>query len=143
MPSEIIHKKEIKVMEPRYKLTKAERLSGRKRIEHLYAKGKSFHSVPFRVTWCFTITNEKFPVCAMFTAPKKKFKKAVTRNRLKRLMRESYRKNKNTLYDFLKEKGKIIHLSFVFTGDATITYADTEAKIIVTLQRLMKEINIK
>jgi ribonuclease P protein component len=78
----------------------------------------------------------------MFSAPKKKFKKAVTRNRLKRLMRESYRKNKHLLYDFLEEKNKNIHLSIVFTGSADISYAETEGKIILTLQRLIEEIKL-
>jgi ribonuclease P protein component len=77
----------------------------------------------------------------MFSAPKKKFRKAVTRNRLKRLMREAFRKNKHELYDFLHAEKKNIHLSIVFTGNADISYAETEVKIILTLHRLIQEIN--
>jgi len=124
-----------------FRLTRDERLSGRKRIEYLYAKGKSFSQVPFRITWIIhEEAGEKFPVRVLFSAPKKKFKKAVTRNRLKRLMREAYRKNKHILYQGLISEKKQIRLSLVFTGDAGIGYAETESKIILTLQRLLTEI---
>ena len=131
------------VQEKNFKLTRIERLSGRKRIEHLYASGKSFHIPSIRVMWILNEEDEFLPLSqVMFSAPKKKFKKAVTRNRLKRLMRESYRKNKHSLYDFLAEKKKKIHLSIVFTGNADISYAETECKIILTLQRLIEEIKL-
>jgi hypothetical protein len=55
-------------------------------------------------------------------------------------MRESYRKNKHLLYDFLSEKKISIHFSIVFTGSADISYAEIEGKIILTLQRLIEEI---
>lgn len=123
-----------------FKLTHFERLSGRKRIEHLYANGKSIHLPAIRVMWIFHSEEAPFSAQVMFSAPKKKFKKAVTRNRLKRLMREAYRKNKHLLYDFLEKQKRKIHLSIVFTGDADISYAQTEGKIILTLQRLIQEI---
>jgi ribonuclease P protein component len=131
------------IQEKNFKLTRNERLSGRKRIEHLYANGKSFHLPSIRVMWILNTEEEILSLSqVMFSAPKKKFKKAVTRNRLKRLMRESYRKNKHLLYDFLEEKNKNIHLSIVFTGSADISYAETEGKIILTLQRLIEEIKL-
>ena len=131
------------IQEKNFKLTRIERLSGRKRIEHLYASGKSFHIPSIRVMWILNTEDEVLSLSqVMFSAPKKKFKKSVTRNRLKRLMRESYRKNKHSLYDFLEEKKKNIHLSLVFTGSADISYAQTEGKIILTLQRLIEEIKL-
>jgi ribonuclease P protein component len=131
------------IQEKNFKLTRNERLSGRKRIEHLYANGKSFHLPSIRVMWILNTEEEILSLSqVMFSAPKKKFKKAVTRNRLKRLMRESYRKNKHLLNDFLEEKNKNIHLSIVFTGSADISYAETEGKIILTLQRLIEEIKL-
>lgn len=129
------------LQEKNFKLTHFERLNGRKRIEELYAKGHSFYLPAIRVKWIFHSEEEApFNVQVMFTAPKKKFKKAVTRNRLRRLMREAYRKNKHLLYDYLEKEKQKIHLSIVFTGEADITYAQTEGKIILTLQRLIQEI---
>lgn len=127
--------------EKKFRLTRNERLTGRKRIENLYANGKSFHIPSFRVMWILMNEVEISSVSqVMFSAPKKKFKKAVTRNRLKRLMREAFRKNKHELYDFLTEQNKNIHLSIVFTGKSDISYAETEGKIILTLHRLIQEI---
>lgn len=129
------------LQEKNFKLTRDERLSGRKRIEHLYATGKSFHLPNIRVMWVIN-QEEEIPSISqvMFSAPKKKYKKAVTRNRLKRLMRESFRKNKHELYDFLVDQKKNIHLSIVYTGNADISYAEIEGKIILTLQRLIEEL---
>jgi len=127
--------------EKNFKLTKQERLSGRKRIENLYANGHSFHISSIKIMWILNQEEEISSISqVMFSAPKKKFKNAVTRNRLKRLMRESFRKNKHILYDFLHSQNINIHLSIVFTGKADINYAETEDKIILTLQRLTQEI---
>lgn len=131
------------IQEKNFKLTRDERLNGRKRIEYLYANGKSFHVPNIKAMWVINTEEEIFSVSqVMFSAPKKKFKKAVTRNRLKRLMRESFRKNKHELYDFLVEQKKNIHLSLVFTGNADISYVEIEGKIILTLQRLIEEIKL-
>lgn len=124
-----------------FKLTRNERLKSRKQIEYLFLKGKTFHEPPVFVRWNFTSYEQDFPVRVMFSVSKKKFKRAVDRNRIKRLMREAYRKNKWLVYDELTKKGKFLHLSFVFTGKSEISYAETEAKIILSLQRLILEIS--
>lgn len=124
-----------------FKLTRNERLKSRKQIEFLFLKGKTFHEPPVFVRWNFTSCEQDFPVKVMFSVSKKKFKRAVDRNRIKRLMREAYRKNKWLVYDELTKNGKLIHLSFVFTGKSEISYAETEAKIILSLQRLIQEIS--
>lgn len=124
----------------RFTFSRQERLSGRKRIEHLYSNGTSFSKGKWRIVWIIVENEDNFPAQVMFSAPKKKFKKAVTRNRLKRLMREAYRKNKHTIYTFLNERQLKIHLSLVFAGNAEITYAETESEINFILNRLKKEI---
>lgn len=124
-----------------FKLTQNERLKSRKQIEFLFLKGKTFHEPPIFVRWNYAPVEQDFPVKVMFSVSKKKFKRAVDRNRIKRLLREAYRKNKWLVYDELSKNGKLIHLSFVFTGKNEISYAETEAKIILSLQRLIREIN--
>ena len=118
--------------------SKAERLCSSVLIENLFKSGISYHLSPFKFVWLEASENN-VPVKTVIRVPKRLFKKAVDRNRLKRMIREAYRKNKNSLYDSLLEKK--IHLMIVFTAKSIIEYKDIEEKIIEGLQRLVKEIN--
>ncbi len=118
--------------------TKAERLSSKVEIDQLFETGKSFNSPPFKIIWDET-TESTAPAKIVISIPKRLFKRAVDRNRLKRLTRESYRKNKHLLYDNLKKKK--VHLMFIFTAKKIIEYKEMEEKIISALQRLSKNIN--
>ncbi len=120
--------------------TKAERLSSKVAIDKLFETGKSFHSAPFKICWLETIES-KSPVQIVISVPKRSFKRSVDRNRLKRLIREAYRKNKNSFYEKLENK-KIL-LMFIFTSKAMIEYTEMEEKIIIALQRLNKSINLE
>ncbi len=75
-----------------------------------------------------------FPAKAAFTVPKKKFGKAVDRNKLKRRMREVYRKNKNTLYNSITDK-KII-LIFIYIATEITEYKTIEQAIKTTLTKI-------
>jgi len=118
--------------------TKAERLSSKVEIDNLFGTGKSFNSKPFKVIWLEKAVGDT-PVKTVISIPKRLFKRAVDRNRLKRLTREAYRKNKHLLYDDLGNK-KIL-LMFIFTSKTIIEYKEMEEKIISILQRLSKTIN--
>jgi ribonuclease P protein component len=118
--------------------TKAERLSSKVAIDKLFETGKSFHSAPFKICWLETI-GSKSPAQIVISIPKRLFKKAVERNRLKRLIREAYRKNKKLLYEKLENKK--VHLMFIYTSNKMVEYKEMEEKIIVALQRLSKSIN--
>ena len=94
-------------------LTKAERLSSKIIIDKLFSTGKAFNHAPFKVVWLQT-TEDSVPAQILISVPKRLFKRAVDRNRLKRLIREGYRKNKHLLYDQLN--GKKILFMFIFTS---------------------------
>lgn len=79
------------------------------------------------------------PSQAAFVVPKKLFKKATERNRIKRLMREAWRLNVLDLNDALKRKGRRLKTLLIFTGKELPDYATVSAKIILILQRLQKE----
>ncbi len=118
-------------------LTKAERLRSRKTISLLFEKGKAISIHPVKMVWMQTANKEGVILQFGVTVPKKNFKRAVDRNRLKRQMREAMRKNKLQLKNFLEEKNKPCALLLVFTGKEAVPYKEIEDKIIVILQRFI------
>lgn len=119
--------------------TKAERLTSKKTIDALFNLGTSFAITPLRVIWLESKLNTSYPVQVVVVVPKKNIGRAVDRNLIKRRLRESYRKNKELLYDFLSKIGKQYALAIVFTGTEPVAYEELEGKIILSLQRLVKE----
>lgn len=119
---------------------KNERLCSRKIIQDLALKGKNIHINPIRLLWIPSILNVSIPAQAAFTVPKRNFKDAVDRNRIKRRMREAYRKNKSSLYSLISNNKNQFALLFVFTGKESITYSETEEKIKIILHRFAEDI---
>ena len=119
----------------RYTLSKEERLSWKRYIDSLFAKGQSFVAFPLRVI--YLPLEEEMPARASFlvSVPKKKFKRAVKRNLIKRQVREAYRVRKYELLDLLEAKGKRMLIAFL--------YIDKEIHPFTTMEKAMnKAINL-
>ena len=100
-----------------------EHLKSRKGIEDLFAKGAAFSAFPLRVAYKFVPAQPGIHVQAGFTTSKKNFKKAVDRNRIKRLMREAYRLQKGALLHGVSSREKCLLLFFIYT-DRTLPSLD-------------------
>jgi|TARA_B110000240_G_C13335922_1_gene383339 ribonuclease P protein component len=86
----------------KHTLGKLERLKSRKLIEKLYQDGSSVKSFPLRMVYLQTKHTSDFPAQIGVSVSKRNFKSAVDRNRIKRLLRESYRLQKEIVYDHLE-----------------------------------------
>ncbi len=125
--------------------SKNERLCSRILIDRLIEKGKSFNHSPFRITW-LPIAESSAPIKVVISVPKRSFKKAVDRNKLKRQIREVYRKQKQSVYDVLKDLSagqaeKRILVMIVYTAKTKLEFKEIEQKIIEALERLSKAVN--
>lgn len=76
----------------------------------------------------------------MVSVPKKRFKRAVKRNRLKRLMREAYRLNHHLMIEKLHEKHLQIHIAFNYVSDEELNFAVIDKKMKQALQKLMDKV---
>jgi ribonuclease P protein component len=116
-------------------------LCSKKNIDLLFQKGHSSISFPLKVIYLETDVEYVNPCQAMFVVPKRTFKRAHDRNKLKRRMREAYRLNKAFFYEAVKVKNKKIILSFLFIGKKSEDYKQIEASIINHLKRIELALN--
>ena len=115
---------------------KHEHLSKKKEIDFLFSSGKSFSKFPFRVVYDVKHEAKKIPVRMAVSVPKKKIKRAVDRNRIKRLTREGYRLNKQLLTEVCKNKNAAIDFMLIYTGNVNPEFITVQSKIVLILQRL-------
>lgn len=123
------------MIQERFTLRPFEKLKSRKLIDELFKKGKSFNDFPFRIIYLFAEDN-KSQLQAGFAVSSKNFKRAVDRNRIKRLMREAYRFQKNPLQKVLEEKQRNLVVFIVFSGKELPVFTGTKEKIQSLLRRL-------
>jgi len=121
----------------RFGFAKKEKLKSRKQIEELFLNGKNFAAFPLRITYQF-IPSEETSLQVGVTAGKKYFKKAVDRNRIKRLVREAYRLQKNDLAEILKQKKLKGSLFFVYTDKTISSFSTVKEAMNKALKRLEK-----
>jgi len=115
--------------------SKEERLCNRKLLDKLFHSGSSFVLHPFRIIWLYEAL--QVPAQVVIGVPKRKFKRAVDRNLLKRRIREIYRQHKDDfLYSFLKQH--TILLSITYIGKEITEYAYMEKKILQVFEKLNK-----
>ncbi|HYH16928.1 MAG TPA: ribonuclease P protein component [Flavisolibacter sp.] len=121
-----------------------EKLKKRSDIDLLFKEGRTFGAFPFRVYYRLlpvaAATSNEIMLQAGVSVSKKHFKRAVHRNRIKRLMREGYRLQKEGLILALRTQGCIMHLFIIYTGKELPVFEDVKNKLKTILQRLEKEI---
>lgn len=123
-----------------FKFPKKEKVTSLKIINALYSKGNfSLYTFPFKVVFVFT--NESEAACqVLITVPKRNFKNAVSRNTIKRQIREIYRLNKKPLIDTLLSKQKNIALAITYVAKKEVPFNDAQISLQKMLEQLHNEI---
>ena len=121
----------------KYAFPKEEHLCRKKLIEELFSKqGSSFGVYPLRIVWIPAPALTTAPPQVLISVSKRTFKRAVDRNRLKRLIREAYRLNKYRLTE--QPNGhSIALLGIIFTGKEKSPLTLVEKKLISAFHRLL------
>ena len=116
----------------RFTFKRHERLKSRKTIGRLFKKGRSHGAYPLRLVWLELPENEGAagaPVQFGGSVPKRNFKSAVARNRLKRRGKEAWRVNKPWLYEQLAGPGKQFAFMVLYTGKEEFEQAKIESSL--------------
>ena len=132
-------------MGKQFTLGKEERLKSRKQIEQLFDKGKSIVVTPFRV---YFIVNRELPIQKGESGlnfgigvSAKNFKKAVDRNRIKRLTREAWRLQKNEITEKASETQRQLNVFFIYTGKELPDFTTVKEKVAIALKKLADKID--
>ncbi len=117
-------------------LKKGEILKGKKNFDRLFARGFRSDTGPLAALG-MRVEKKDEPVQVAFLVPVKSFSRAVERNRLRRLMREAYRLNKNSLVEALKHQKTSLHLLFIYRSKSIVSFATIQQSMVLILQRLL------
>jgi ribonuclease P protein component len=116
-----------------------ERLKSRKIIATLFDKNssKSFSQYPIRVVWVENTLSEQ-SVQIAFSVPKRAFKRAVARNRIRRLMQETYRLNKESLHIGLDSRVQRYSLMLIYVAKEELPYTTINEAMRSLMRRFVK-----
>lgn len=126
-----------------FTLRKGERMASKRLIDKLFRGGDSHSLVSFPIRLVYLLDNRgdgdtTAQKQILISVPKRCFKRAVKRNRVKRQIREAYRRNKNFLPDL--DEGRILLMAFIWLDDQLHSSETVEKKVVKLLQRMSERL---
>lgn len=115
---------------------KPERLCSKKQIKELFNRGSSFYVYPFKVIYLPNSDQSNTNSQILISVPKRNFKKAVDRNKIKRRVKEAYRLNKQHFTSIAENP---LLIAYIYTAKESLDYQRIQEKLKDTLQRLSSE----
>ncbi len=125
-----------------FQFAKTERLKSRKSIAELFNSGRSIHIYPVKILYISRQEENKQtpPIKCGVSVAKKKHKKAVKRNLLKRRLREAYRLNKQEIQSIAREKNISLNIFIIYIAEDIESYTRIKNSILAGLRRIETEI---
>ena len=128
-------------------LSKSERIVSRKLIEGLFTSGRGHSLTAFPLRAVYMVRDRRAeagtqcepPVTLLLSVPKRRFKHAVDRNRVKRQLREAFRKNKPLLAARVPE-GQSVAMAFIWQADKHFPSAEVNQRVVSMLQRIAQKL---
>lgn len=122
------------------RLYKHERTASLSETEKLFSQGNRFMAYPFSVRFLL-LPSTSCSVSVLLTSPKRYQKTAVNRNRTKRLLRETYRKNKQIIHQAIEKQNKRLVASISLVSKQLPTYQQTEKRMLEILNTIAEKIS--
>ncbi|KAB8152082.1 ribonuclease P protein component [Kordia sp. TARA_039_SRF] len=122
----------------KYRFPKEEKLKSKKCVELLFNEGAAVTKFPLRLVYIATDLPKDVPVQAGVSVAKRRFKKAVTRNHIKRLMREAYRLHKNEVFNRISTSYAFM---FLYIGKQEPTFEEVETSMVRLLEKFIEKID--
>jgi ribonuclease P protein component len=123
-----------------FSYNKKEKLKSRKQLEQLFIAGTTFIIFPVKVIYKEVEAQDSILKTGVGTS-RKNFKKAVERNRIKRLLRETYRTEKPVLLNYLQQNKKQIALFFLYIDKSLPEYNLLKQKMQQAIEKLIKNLD--
>ena len=124
----------------RFTFKKEERLCSKKLIDKVFEGKKVIHLFPFSIYYQSCEQDIPYPAQVLFAVSKKNFKKAVDRNHIKRLCRESYRIYKHNIYDILTKEHKKALLVVVYNNKEQMSFETIQSKMQLAIDKTIQQL---
>ena len=118
--------------------SKNEKLCSKDKIDFVFASGQKISDHPIKLKWV-EVPCQDNNLQTLISVPKRKIPNASDRNKIKRLMRESFRINKHKLIDQLVKNNISVNLAIIYSHNKVISYKNIHDKICLTLHRLSQK----
>ena len=127
---------------------KTDKLKSRKQTQHLFSTGQAINVFPIRLIYTIEpipSTADNLSLTSLLQAgvgaPSRTFRKAVQRNRVKRLLREAYRLEKPNFISQASLENKRVNLFFLYTDALVLTQVEIQGKVKEALSLLVTKFN--
>lgn len=125
------------------KLGKIYSLKSKTTIDELFNSGTKVSSYPFTVFYSKTESKEQVPFKLVFSAPKRTFRNAYQRNRIKRIMKEAVRINKHPLETYLNNKQQQLSFFLIYSTKEELSFESLQKRTIKLFDKIIKQLDDK